>query len=183
MHVDLVRLYRIDYIFVAPNCGESYALSMCTCSGIVGFITHNSISHTIAYICTYRFDSHALQIWHCTLSLRTVLPIWMLLMCASTSLRVVNVFAQYSQISVFGSLSVSWMRFLWLCCNFSVVNLIKTITVRINTWTEERIYQFYFLTFYCKACMENCVQFFRHDIVYEHQGDILTSKFCRILRS
>lgn len=74
----------------------------------------------------YRLLSHASQISHWTRSLRTEYFICTFLIWANTSARVVNVLAQYSQISVFAASSVSWNR---IVCDFrdsSVLNLNET---------------------------------------------------------
>lgn len=136
------------------------------------------LCRTICSFNVYRFDSHALQIWHCIFSRRTVFSVCILRMCDKTSLRVVNVLAPEIN-------GYQWTKRIKIELTHSV-----THNTRKSPFLD--LYSFHVCEmcataaisplkiFYCSSCTEMCAPFFRHEIVYEHQDDIWISRFCRI---
>lgn len=120
----------------------------------------------------YRLLSQASQIWHCTRSRRTEFSVCRLRIWARTSFRVVNVLAQYSHISVFASLSASWIRNTWDCFNSSVKNLDKTYTSKNEYKINSKSILWKFtLTFCCSGYRQTFSLIFFHAISYEYPAD------------
>lgn len=131
----------------------------------------------------YRLLSQVWQIWHWARSFRIEFSVWILRIWDNTSFRVVNVFAQYSQISVLTFLSASWIRSVWDLCSFSVKNLkanmeLKSILIYciFIHWMLSCIS----LAFDCNNHKGMFAPICPHETVYGHQGNIWTSISCRI---